>query len=185
VSPNGQRQCRACRQECKRQWRSNPANAERKRQQDRQWRSNPANAQRKQEQALAWQKANPDNVRTIDRNRKHRRRAATKEGLLLSAEWDALRTASGDRCFYCGKRGAKLQMDHVKPLRPRNGDEPGHHELANVVPACRKCNSSKNNASIQEWAAPRRAEALERKHIRLLARVAGILQPATGKDRTA
>lgn len=48
------------------------------------------------------------------------------------------------RCFYCGNLGG--EVDHVIPLT-----RGGSHSIGNLVPACRTCNSSKNNRLIMEW----------------------------------
>ena len=99
-------------------------------------------------------------------------RASEQGGGVTAREWDALVAASGGRCFYCGVLCGRLEMDHVQPLRPRNGGEPGQHEMANVVPACADCNhgsGGKFNRSIREWYGPL-AGRLRRKHLRLLAR---------------
>ncbi|QOP64288.1 HNH endonuclease [Microbacterium phage Quenya] len=49
------------------------------------------------------------------------------------------------RCIYCG-RGAGLQVDHFVPEAMGGGSN-----VANLVPACDRCNQSKNGLEPQEW----------------------------------
>lgn len=58
---------------------------------------------------------------------------------LTAEQWRDIKIAYRHRCAYCHKR-RPLTMDHVIPLT-RNG----HHTASNILPACRRCNSKKNN----------------------------------------
>ncbi|WP_076149511.1 HNH endonuclease [Ligilactobacillus murinus] len=54
------------------------------------------------------------------------------------------------RCAYCAK-GLELGtfdacIDHVKPLA-----KGGNNEDENLVMACRKCNASKHDKTLEEW----------------------------------
>lgn len=49
-------------------------------------------------------------------------------------------------CVYCMKRTGRLTKDHVIPLH-----RGGNHTEANLVPACRSCNSSKGKSTLEEW----------------------------------
>jgi 5-methylcytosine-specific restriction endonuclease McrA len=60
-------------------------------------------------------------------------------------QWRALELAWGG-CAYCGKPGTPLQRDCVLPL-----SRGGRYTLANIVPACRSCNTSKCNAEVTTW----------------------------------
>lgn len=51
----------------------------------------------------------------------------------------------GNRCAYCGSRG-KLEVDHFIAIA--NG---GPDCLGNIVPSCRRCNSSKYNRDALRW----------------------------------
>ena len=64
---------------------------------------------------------------------------------LSDEQWEALRTAWGG-CAYCGATGAPLQRDCVLAI-----SRGGRYTLANVVPACRSCNTSKCNAEVTGW----------------------------------
>jgi 5-methylcytosine-specific restriction endonuclease McrA len=64
---------------------------------------------------------------------------------LTDEQWAALRDAWGG-CAYCGSGGVPLQKDCVLAL-----SRGGRYTLANVVPACRSCNSSKCNSETTTW----------------------------------
>tara|TARA_R100001440_G_C2486844_1_gene114343 strand:- start:65 stop:754 length:690 start_codon:yes stop_codon:yes gene_type:complete len=50
-------------------------------------------------------------------------------------------------CAYCGSfEGLDIQMEHVVP-RSKNGA----HCMANIIPACRRCNTSKYNYDMVTW----------------------------------
>ena len=53
------------------------------------------------------------------------------------------------RCYYCGLLldwGTTFTVDHIIPRTEKGG-----HNLANVVPCCRSCNSAKGDRSIEEF----------------------------------
>jgi 5-methylcytosine-specific restriction endonuclease McrA len=64
---------------------------------------------------------------------------------LTDEQWTALRDAWGG-CAYCGSGVVPLQKDCVLAL-----SRGGRYTLANVVPACRSCNSSKCNGETTTW----------------------------------
>jgi 5-methylcytosine-specific restriction endonuclease McrA len=78
-------------------------------------------------------------------SRRRRRRIASKVHDLTDSQWSALKTAWGG-CAYCGAIGTPLQKDCVLPI-----SRGGRYELANVVPSCRSCNTSKCNAEVTTW----------------------------------
>jgi hypothetical protein len=60
------------------------------------------------------------------------------------------------RCAYCGD--ASTEWDHLRPLVLNRRPTGFISEIANLVPACGKCNQSKGNKPWREWmisAAPR------------------------------
>ncbi len=64
---------------------------------------------------------------------------------LSAAQFAALVEAWGG-CAYCGTTAQPLQRDCVLPL-----SRGGRYTLANVVPACRSCNTSKCNDEVTSW----------------------------------
>ena len=53
------------------------------------------------------------------------------------------------RCAYCGDKAT--EWDHLRPLVLNRRPTGFISELANLVPACGKCNQSKRNAQWREW----------------------------------
>ena len=70
---------------------------------------------------------------------------AAKVHDLTESQWTALRAAWGG-CAYCGNGRTPLQKDCVLPI-----SRGGRYVLANVVPCCRSCNTSKCNAEVTSW----------------------------------
>jgi hypothetical protein len=60
--------------------------------------------------------------------------------------WESLLDAYKGKCAYCGKQMTKeagpdqITRDHVDPI-----SKGGTDDITNILPACRSCNSSKNN----------------------------------------
>jgi 5-methylcytosine-specific restriction endonuclease McrA len=77
------------------------------------------------------------------RRRQNRLRKVVND--LREDEWDALKSAWAG-CAYCGADDVPLQRDCVLPV-----SRGGRYTLANVVPACRSCNTSKCNAEVTTW----------------------------------
>ena len=77
--------------------------------------------------------------------RRRRRRIAARVHDLTDSQWDALKSAWGG-CAYCGAIGTPLQKDCVLPI-----SRGGRYVLANVVPSCRPCNTSKCNTEVTSW----------------------------------
>lgn len=69
------------------------------------------------------------------------------------AVWAKLRSAIFARddftCGYCGKRGGKLECDHIHPRSKGGSDHP-----SNLVTACFSCNRSKRDKLLTEWGGP-------------------------------
>lgn len=57
---------------------------------------------------------------------------------LSLSQWREIKEHYGHRCVYCHRKMARLTMDHIIPLT-----KGGSHTVANIVPACRSCNSKK------------------------------------------
>ena len=74
-----------------------------------------------------------------------RQKARARE--LRQSGWWKRRIADG-RCHYCGREvGARrLTLDHVVPLI-----RGGKSVRANIVPACKDCNSAKQSLLPWEW----------------------------------
>ena len=79
---------------------------------------------------------------------------------LTADDWEKILALWNNRCAYCGAEG-DLQQDHIIPV-----SKGGKHDLANVIPSCRKCNMAKGDKSINELSLKIR-EVIER-HYKLL-----------------
>lgn len=83
-------------------------------------------------------------------------RALNKYGILMRhggsqysfslGEWENKKAEYGYRCAYCRKKTKRLQVDHIVPQSAG-----GEDALSNVVPACSKCNQSKNKKPLLQW----------------------------------
>jgi 5-methylcytosine-specific restriction endonuclease McrA len=71
---------------------------------------------------------------------------------LSDEQWLAL-LAKWRGCAYCGDTESPLDRDCVLPI-----SRGGRYTLANVVPACRACNSSKCNDEVTGWLRRRRLD---------------------------
>jgi hypothetical protein len=56
---------------------------------------------------------------------------------------------SNVRCAYCG--GEKTTWDHMRPLVLNHRPTGFISEIANLVPSCGTCNSSKGTKKLSEW----------------------------------
>jgi len=86
-------------------------------------------------------------AKEIKARRRARKRGA--DGTHTAAEWQARLEEYDYRCVYCGRRGGRLTRDHVVPLSRGGSDY-----IANIVPACRKCNSEKRDLLINDQWTP-------------------------------
>lgn len=82
--------------------------------------------------------------RASDQVYKAKRRARTV-GDLAPADWQRLCDLWGT-CAYCNEPLDRPTMDHVIPLASG-----GPHNLSNVVPACKPCNSRKGTSVWTPW----------------------------------
>jgi len=94
-------------------------------------------------------KDNPDIIN--ERNMRRICRLKNVPGSHTAAEWQALKAYYDYRCAYCGRHESgcgRLHRDHVIPLaRP---DLNPTNDIDNILPACRTCNSRKNNKPLTD-----------------------------------
>ena len=96
--------------------------------------------------AARWAEANPQRKAAAEQRRRAAKRGTGGDGVEAVA-WLALIAAAGGRCNYCGEI-RRLTMDHRIPL-----SRGGRHEIANIIPACKPCNSRKNTRTEDEYRA--------------------------------
>lgn len=97
----------------------------------------------------AWNKAQyeRDKVKLLAKTR--RRQYRRLEGAFTDDEWWECKRDFGWQCAYCrADVGDELTMDHVTSLAAG-----GSHDATNIVPACRSCNSSKQDKPLLVWLA--------------------------------
>lgn len=80
---------------------------------------------------------NPHAIRARNHGRARGVEAIPPEAALVAEIFD-------DRCAYCG--GPRETWDHIIPVSKGGVTEPG-----NIVPACRRCNSSKRDSDLCAW----------------------------------
>jgi 5-methylcytosine-specific restriction endonuclease McrA len=81
----------------------------------------------------------PKNKAKKRRDYARRKAAIVPDRPVTAEDWLEIVAAHKNRCHYCRKRKI-LTIDHVIPL-----SKGGKHVKENLVPACRGCNSAKNN----------------------------------------
>jgi 5-methylcytosine-specific restriction endonuclease McrA len=100
-------------------------------------------------------------------SRRRQRRLARQDHDLTPDDWAELQALWGG-CAYCGASGP-MQRDCVLPI-----SRGGRYTITNVVPACRRCNTSKCNDEVTTWMRRKRLD--ERgfliRHTEILARLA-------------
>lgn len=88
-----------------------------------------------------WRERNPAKVQEyVER---HRAKKLGVEYDFTAGQWRDILEQFGYRCVYCLEERDDLEIDHVVPL-----ERGGAHKASNIVPACRSCNSSKNDDSL-------------------------------------
>lgn len=102
-----------------------------------------------------YQANHPLKVSAIKRAYDQSRRVRLANGRgVTTAELRELIDQYDGRCAYCGENVADT-IDHVIPL-----SRGGLHQIDNLLPACRSCNSHKHTKTLKEWCAVRIAKEL-------------------------
>jgi hypothetical protein len=99
------------------------------------------------EKEKRWRKTNPDkNKAKYTRNRYIRKsRMLSVESNFTEEDWNRCKSHFNDTCSYCGEK-KPLQREHFVPLANK-----GEYTINNIIPACSRCNASKNNRNFFEW----------------------------------
>lgn len=90
-----------------------------------------------------WRAANREKDREYVKRRRARKLGSG--GSHTHEEFEALCSANGWRCWYCGVR-APLTEDHIVSLVCG-----GRDDIENVLPSCRQCNGSKGKSSADDF----------------------------------
>ena len=146
-------QCRECENASKRVENMSAEQIERQRARCRVENRSAAQREQHRKSSAAWALANPDKVLAKEQRRRAAKAGAPTDGH-TAAELSAVLDERGlERCHYCGD--VPEHIDHVKAIA-----DGGAHAVANLVPACASCNSSKNAADVFDWLARRDPELL-------------------------
>jgi 5-methylcytosine-specific restriction endonuclease McrA len=97
------------------------------------------------EYSREWAAANPETGRAAKQRRRARLRDSCSPGV-TPEQWLVIVETFDGRCAYCLRKGLPLEREHVIPIKRGGRDEPD-----NVVPACERCNCSKNASILPLW----------------------------------
>ena len=119
-------------------------------------RSDPATAQQERESALQrlakWKLDNPERLAESVRHgrRKHKakreKRYSELPHTLTLQQWEQTITHFSNRCAYCGEPCNEFHRDHFIPMSRGGG-----YTRNNIIPACPRCNTDKNDTMPLEW----------------------------------
>jgi len=104
-----------------------------------------AHRQERYEYTKLYRRTRPSKYWEWDKRAKAKRKGSIV-GTVTKTEWEQVLTDFNHACAYCLRRGIALTQDHIIPVSVG-----GPHQVANVVPACGFCNSSKHNRSLLEF----------------------------------
>jgi 5-methylcytosine-specific restriction endonuclease McrA len=101
------------------------------------------NLNRKRECGKQYRLNNRDKIAIVNQKRR-----AIKKQLpytLTITQWNTIKKHFNNSCAYCGKK-SKLEQEHFIPLSKGGG-----YTECNIIPACRSCNSSKQDTYFYQW----------------------------------
>jgi 5-methylcytosine-specific restriction endonuclease McrA len=120
---------------------SDAASRERKRQRNRE--SYARHREIRLAKVLARQQAHPE--QTVARTARYRALTAKAPGAFTAAEFATRVAEFGGRCAYCLRPYESLAAEHMTPLSWPHGSS---NSIENIVPACKRCNSSKGSKNL-------------------------------------
>lgn len=121
------------------------------REKSRRWRAE--NPDRKKKENAEYYLRHPEERLGYNRKRRAIKHNAPGDGVTRE-QWKLVLMCANGRCYYCGKKSDKLEMDHITPLTRGGADD-----ITNVIPVCKKCNSSKGTKIFCiEWTPPTHGE---------------------------
>lgn len=105
---------------------------------------------RASEKYQQWLRDNPDKIKGYNKKRNNKNHKINKR------EWDSCKEYFNNRCAYCGlpieehfrKRLGEIQKVDLHKEHVYCG---GRNDLKNCVPSCNTCNTSKHEASFNDW----------------------------------
>ena len=93
-------------------------------------------------------KNNKEKCLELGRKNTSTRRARVKKLLadFTEEQWKKCLIEFDNECAYCGKKSDNLHQEHVIPVSKQ-----GDYTVSNIVPACKRCNTSKLNKEMETW----------------------------------
>lgn len=144
--------CKKCRSNSVKNWYKD--NKDKKSEYHKRWYN-----QNKRERAKYYKNWAKENREISNENKRlwSQKRKAIKKHLpatLTEEQWKQIKQDFDHQCAYCGmseeehlkKFNETLHQEHFIPL-----SESGEYTHNNIIPACKSCNSSKNNSDFFEW----------------------------------
>lgn len=95
------------------------------------------------EHVSEYKKANRDIYNII--NQRHRANKNCLPSNYSKQQWGTVKQYFNNKCAYCGSFSL-LEIEHVVPV-----SKGGSFTADNIIPACKKCNTSKHDYDIFEW----------------------------------
>ena len=121
-----------------------PADKEKKREYDKRRRKKPGFREKERVRHRLYRQEHPE----LSFNAQSKRRALIGDAKITTEEWRQVMLSTNFTCSYCGCRLTRnnRSVDHIVPL-----NKGGEHTVDNLAPACRSCNSSKQDKLLSEW----------------------------------
>ncbi len=66
-------------------------------------------------------------------------------------EWISCKDYFNYECAYCSMSEEEHKILHNQQLHKEHAVDEGANDLSNCIPACKICNSTKNNRDFDEW----------------------------------
>jgi 5-methylcytosine-specific restriction endonuclease McrA len=101
--------------------------------------------EKRRDQLFRWRAKNPERSVAHEARRRASRAAAAINDF-TAEQWQASKEYFNGHCAYCGEPCEALTQEHMIPL-----SRGGNHTAANIVPACRWCNSRKHDRTLMEY----------------------------------
>jgi hypothetical protein len=92
-----------------------------------------------------WKRTNKDKIKEYGIRYSNKKHDISKE------EWQRCKTYFNNCCAYCGISNKDAKSKYKQYLHKEHVIHDGSNKLDNCVPACKGCNSSKHQFSLEEW----------------------------------
>lgn len=106
-----------------------------------------SNIEKARQRTREWRALNPETSKLSSIASQAKRRTANRRALMgaTPSQIRQRKKLFGECCAYCGA-STQITIDHVLPIKIGGLDE-----SSNLVPACRRCNSSKSAKLVEDW----------------------------------